>query len=226
MLPPPTTTAGWIPRSTTSASCRATSAVAPSEIPEPESCANASPESFSRTRWYVGRASPPSLMRLVVPSTGRRHSVGGQLTRLLQVLTQPVPGEPPDGHLLARLGADLVQEALDRLRVVLDERLVEQDVVLEERLEFPFDDPGDHLLGLARVDRLLLEDLPLMLEGCGRHVVAAEPARRRGTRDMQREVLHEHTELIGVRNEVRLAVHLDQHTNRVVEMDIGVDPAL
>jgi len=45
-----TTTAVWMPRSTTSASCRATSAVAPSEIPEPESWANASPESLSRTR--------------------------------------------------------------------------------------------------------------------------------------------------------------------------------
>ena len=33
--PPPTTTAGWMPMSTTSASCRATSAVAASEIPEP-----------------------------------------------------------------------------------------------------------------------------------------------------------------------------------------------
>src|SRR6266581_3083494 len=226
MLPPPTTTAGWIPRSTTSASCRATSAVAPSEIPDPESCANASPESFSRTRWYVGRASPPSLMRLVVSSTGRRHSVGGQLTRLLQVLAQPVAGEPPDRHLLAGLGTDLVQQALDRLRAVLDERLVQQDVVLEERLEFPFDDPGDHVLGFPRVDRLLLEDLPLVLEGRGRDVVTAEPAWRRGTGDVERQVFDERPELIRVRHEVRLAVHLDQHPDRVVEMDVRVDQAL
>src|SRR5947208_6577896 len=226
MLPPPTTTAGWMPRSTTSASCRATSAVAPSEIPDPESCANASPESFSKTRWYVGRASPPSLMRLVVSSTGRRHPVGGQLTRLLQVLAQPVAGEPPHRHLLAGLGADLVQQALDRLRVVLDERLIKQDVVPEERLEFPFDDPGYHVLGLPGVDRLLLEDLPFVLEGRSRDVVTAQPAWRRGTCDMERQVFHERTEVIRVRHEVRLAVHLDQHPDRVVEMDVGVDQAL
>src|SRR5438093_613302 len=226
MLPPPTTTAGWMPRSTTSASCRATRAVAPSEIPEPESCANASPESFSRTRWYVGRASPPSFMRLVVPSTGRPHSVEGQLTRLLQVLAQPIPGEPPHGDLLAGLGTNLVQEALDGLRVVLDERLVQQDVVPEERLQLALHDPGDHVLGLPPVDRLFLEDLPLMVEGGRRDVVAAEPTRRGGTRDVQRQVLHERTELIGVRHEVRLAIHLDQNADGVVEMDVRVDQAL
>src|SRR5262245_47295441 len=116
MLPPPTTTAGWIPRSTTSASWRATSAVASSEIPTPEGGAKASPESFSRTRWYVGRASPASLMLPVVPS-----SVAGQLTRLLRVLAQPVPREPADRDLLSRLGTHVVQQALDRLRVILHE---------------------------------------------------------------------------------------------------------
>src|SRR4029450_12097583 len=131
MLPPPTTTAGWIPSSTTATSCCATRAVAASEIPRPDGGAKASPESFSRTRWYVGRASPASFMLPVVPST----SVAGQLTRLLRVLAQAVSRVPPDRDLLAGLGADLVQQRLDRLRVVLHERLIEQHVVLEERLE-------------------------------------------------------------------------------------------
>src|SRR5439155_43046 len=90
----------------------------------------------------------------------QRGAEGLQLTRLLQVLAQPEAGEPPHRHLLAGLGTDLVQQALDRLRVVLDERLVQQDVVKDDRLEFPFDDPGYHVLGLPGVDRLLLEDLP------------------------------------------------------------------
>ena len=43
---------------------------------------------------------------------------------------------------------------------------------------------------------------------------------------MQRDVLHERPELIGVGDEVRLAVHFDQHADRVVEVDVGVDQAL
>jgi hypothetical protein len=51
MLPPPTTTAHCTPRSTTSASSRASIPVVCVEIPYPVSGgAKASPESFRRTR--------------------------------------------------------------------------------------------------------------------------------------------------------------------------------
>src|SRR5207342_2893169 len=135
MLPPPTTTAGWMPRSMISANCRATSAVATSEMPEPESGAKASPESFSSTRWYVGRAAPPSIIRSAIPFVPVRraapglcsHASGsirnrGQLTRLALVLAQAVPGEALHRDLLARLRADLVQQILDRVRRVFDVR--------------------------------------------------------------------------------------------------------
>src|SRR5207342_953329 len=145
MLPPPTTTAGWMPRSMISASCRATSAVATSEIPEPESGAKASPESFSSTRWYVGRAAPPSLMPAAVPPLSDRCWTFRELTRLDFVLAQPVAGEALHRDLLAGLRADLVEEVLDRLRVVLHERLIEQDRVLQEGFDLALHDPRDHV---------------------------------------------------------------------------------
>src|SRR5213083_487585 len=145
-----------------------------SEIPEPESEAKASPESFSRTRWYEGRASPASRMLLGRPSA----SVGGQLPRLLRVLAQPVAREPTYRDLLPRLGTDLVEQRLDRLGIVLDEQLVEEDAVLEEGLELALDDPRDHVVGLAGLPRLRLEDPSLVLEGLRRDFVPVEPARR------------------------------------------------
>src|SRR3990172_3962829 len=209
MLPPPTTTAGWIPRSTISASCRATNPIASSEMPEPEVGANASPESLSKTRWYAGRASP-SLMR---PS-------------LLRVLAQLEPDEAPDLNLLTGLGADFVKVLLDRLGVVLHVRLVEQHVVLQERLDLAFDDPGHDVVGLGGLLGLRLRDALFGLQDLGRHIVAAEPPRGGGARGGQGQILDQLAEFVGVGHEIGLAIYLHQHTDRVVEVDVGVDQAL
>ena len=45
-------------------------------------------------------------------------------------------------------------------------------------------------------------------------------------RDVQRDVLHQPAELVRVGDEVRLAVHLDEHTDGVVEVDVAVDQTL
>jgi hypothetical protein len=112
-------------------------------------------------------------MRLVVSST-RSAALGRRVS--LPAYSRSSPSRNRVKRLTATFspvcGTDLVQQGLDRLRLVLDERLVQQDVVLEERLEFPFDDPGDHVLGLPRVERLLLEDLPLVLQGRRGNIVA------------------------------------------------------
>src|SRR6476646_7102117 len=232
MLPPPTTTAGWMPISTTSASWRAIRPVDASEIPEPEAGAKASPESFSRTRGYVGRA-PPTSMRVAILPRGRGPQTGGvavgapQLTlALLGLLAELEPGEPLDLHLLAGLHANLVEVLLDRLAVVLHERLVEQHVVLEERLDLALHDLGHDVVGLAGLAGLRLGDLLLGLQHGGGHVVAADPARSRRARDVQREVLHQLAELVGVGDEVRLAVDFDEDADGVVEVHVGVDEAL
>src|SRR5438445_12766492 len=98
MLPPPTTTAIWIWRSSvTSASWRASPSVASGEMPYSRSGeAKASPESFSRTRRYSGASAAISA----------------------QLLAQLEPGEPPARHLLSHLRGDLVGQVCHRLRVV------------------------------------------------------------------------------------------------------------
>src|SRR6187551_3419736 len=91
--------------------------------------ASASPESFSRTRWYSGRPSSP------------RGSAASDIPRtLLRVLAEPEPRETPDGDVLADLRTDLVEELLDRLRVVLHEGLIEQHRLLVEGLHLALDD--------------------------------------------------------------------------------------
>src|SRR5687767_11110679 len=114
MFPPPTTTAICTPRSTTSASCRPIKAVDPVLIPDPSDGAKASPESLRRTRWY-------SVLPVSV-TAARAPLVLVTSASVVDGLAQLVSDEPPDGNLLAHLGPHLVEQLLDRLRVVLHER--------------------------------------------------------------------------------------------------------
>src|SRR4029079_3672887 len=59
----------------------------------------------------------------------------------VELLAKLVPDEPPDGNLLPDLGGDLVDDRPNRLRVVLDELLVEQHVVAVEGLELALHHP-------------------------------------------------------------------------------------
>src|SRR4051812_1855848 len=168
-------------------------------------------------------------MRVATLPLGPRPSAVGspQLTPPLRgVLAELEPGEPLDLHLLPRLRADLVEVLLDRLAVVLHEGLIEEHVVLQERLDLALHDPRHDAVRLARLTSLHLGDLVLRLQDGGRNVVPGDPARCGRARDVQREVLHELPELLGVGDEVGLAVDLDERPNGVVEVDVRVDPAL
>ncbi len=61
---------------------------------------------------------------------------------------------------------------------------------------------------------------------------ARRPARPRGGRtrvgrgDLQREFLDEGLEVVGARDEVGLAVHLDEHADLAAQVDVGADQAL
>ena len=116
MLPPPTTTAVWMPRSTTSASCRATSAVASALMPEPvppgrrpRRRASAGPGG-SGSVWcsVIGHPRDSSVVGLVPRDLGARRSA------YCFVLAQLVPDEPADGNLLTHLGRGLVEAAAAR----------------------------------------------------------------------------------------------------------------
>src|SRR5690606_9635373 len=71
----------------------------------------------------------------------------------------------------------LIEEGLDRLLVVLNRRLLEQDGLLEETVEAPLGDLGDRLLGLALLARGGLGDLALLGDDVGGDVLTREVAR-------------------------------------------------
>src|SRR5712691_61501 len=169
--------------------------------------AKASPESFSITRPYPPRAALPSVIR-ELPS--------GQPS--LGALAKLVPDEAADGNFLADLRRNLVQELLHRLPAVLHERLVQEHDRGEEGVHLPVDDPVDHVIGFAGLARLRLEDLAFELDLLGGNLVAGDEPRRRRTRDVQAQILRQLPELVGVRDEVRLAVHLGEDADGVVEM--------
>src|SRR5512132_160229 len=142
------------------------------------------------------------------------------------LLAEPIPNEPAHGHLLPDLGRHLVEELLDRLRIVLHVRLVEQDRLRVEGLQLALDDHRDHVVGLAHLPGLRLEDASLGSELLRGDLVAADVPGRRGARDVEHQVLGELLELVRVGDEVRLAVDLHHRTDGVVEVDVGLDEPL
>ena len=86
-------------------------------------------------------------------------------------------GEATQHQLLPNLGRVVFEQVLDRLLVVADVRLVEQDHLLVVVLQLALDDPLDDVLGLAL--GLLGVDLPLAVEfGMEGVERLADPVRR------------------------------------------------
>src|SRR5215207_4230583 len=141
-------------------------------------------------------------------------------------VTDGEPGEPPDDHVLARLGGELGAQGLDRLALVLvgvDVLLVEQDDLREPLAHPPLGDPRAHVLRL--VGGLLLEDPPLARAVLLGHLVLGHVQRgRRG--NVQGDVPGERDEVGGAGHEVGLAVDLDQHADLRVGVDVALDRPL
>src|SRR6266540_2110502 len=205
MLPPPTTTAIWTPIEVTSTNWSARWPVDAEEMPYGGSAGvNASPESFRSTRRYASVPSAPGAASgASVMDAPRRASGCVWNGSSLRLLAQLEPGEPADRQFLADSSGRLVDQLRDRALVVLHERLVEQHVVLEERVQLPLDDAVEDVLG-----RPLFAGLPLGHPALGgdhvlRDVLATEPPGLRAG-DVQRDVLGQLLELVGVRHEVGL----------------------
>src|SRR5215216_3137193 len=241
MLPPPTTTATWTPRSRTSTSCLATPSILPKSSPNPTLVsAKASPDSLTTTRSNRGLPSP---------STGPGWSPGssptityamGSLLRLpgavrpigpwtgLGAFPDLEPREATQHQLLADLGRVVVEQVLDGLLVVADVGLFEQDDLLVVVLELAVDDLLDDVVRLAL--RLAGVDLTLAVGHVVGHVVARHVPRV-GHGDVQGDLMGQALELVGLGHEVGLAVELDQHAElgwqvRVGRVQVGVDDAL
>src|SRR5680860_742398 len=200
MLPPPTTIAISTSRlaraSATSWAMRPTIA---SSMPKPVVVSeNASPESLSTTRWYL----LPVMVRVLL-------------------LADLEPDEPADGGV----GAETLHELADRGLGLADEGLLDQDLVLVERVEPTLDDLRDRLVGLALVPRELLEHRPLVRDDVGGYVVAARVPGP-GRRHVQRHVVGDRARLGVSRID---AAELHEHTDRaalVLDVLVGIEQAV
>src|SRR5215510_3967009 len=146
---------------------------------------------------------------------------------MLPPLAHLEAGEALDDDPFAGLGVDPVDELAD-LRLaggVLDERLLEQALIGEELLEFTLDDLVEHLRRLLLVGQLTPVDLALLLDHLARDVFPCDVGRIR-RRDLHPEILHEILEGVGTRDEVRLAVDLDQHPELGAVVEVGADGSL
>src|SRR3954469_23568437 len=133
----------------------------PGSMPSLSPPANASPDSFSRTRFQL-------LTVAASPSAGGRS--GADLEP-----RKPLERDP-----------GLVDHLADRLLVVAHVGLVEQHDVLEEPVDPALDDLGQRLLGLALLAGGRLGDAALVLHRLGRDIVAGQKLRPQG-RDLHRD---------------------------------------
>src|SRR6185437_2866165 len=183
MLPPPTTTAIWMPLRAAVVISLAMWPTVSGEMPSGSPPANASPDSLTTTRrqggWVLQVCLTGGLRGAVAHEPSSRP--GGGPTRRCRSVPRPGrpflpvgrPGASGAGRESASL-ADLVtregghvdlalrQDLLDRLLRVLDERLLQQHDLLEEGVQPALGDLRDGLLGLALVAGDLLRDPALL----------------------------------------------------------------
>ena len=124
-------------------------------------------------------------------------------------------------HLKA-FGDPLGDQLLDRLVGILHKGLREKRAFLEELLQTPLDDLCRNLLGLSFFFRLLHVDPSLALDHIARNLIRGDRKRIRGG-DVHRDVFRERLEVIGVRYEVRFAVHFNDDGSPIIEVNIAAD---
>src|SRR3954454_17131361 len=199
MLPPPTTTATSTPSAWTRSTCSAIALMRSGSAPYSRSPMSASPESFRRMR---SNAAEALLLADLVAREATDHDVLACLRRR---------GRP---HVLDRLAAVLV---------LVHVLLVQQHDLLQPLAQAALGDLRPHVLRL--VGGLLLEDPQLALALLLRYVLLRH-VQRGGRRDVQGHVARELLEVVVARDEVGLAVDLDEHADLPGRVHIALDDAL
>src|SRR4051812_10636036 len=212
MLPAPTTIATSTSCARTSRTWLAIRSICVGSVPYSRSPIRASPESFSSMRLNRAEANGRTLL---LPHLEAR--------------------EAGDSNVLARLGRDLGAQILDRLALVLvlvEVLLIEQDELGGPLLQLAVDDLLDDALGLAVGLRLLLEDAPLVGDVVLWNVLERDVLRVHRS-DVDRDIAGELLEVVVERDEVGLALHLDEHADalllalpRPAHVGVGGDHAL
>src|SRR5690349_5516015 len=144
---------------------------------------------------------------------------------LLEAFAELEADEAADLHVLADLRDQLLLDLIDRLVRVLHEGLIEEADVLHPLRDLTLDHLLDDGLGLARLLRLGEEHLALAVDHVLRDLFLAHELRaHRG--DLHRDVAGEALEVVVARDEVGLAVDLDEDADAAAAVDVRDDRAL
>src|SRR5918994_1465593 len=204
MLPAPCTTATSTPRSCTPLICAAIASTRVGSVPYSSSPMSASPESFRRIRSKAGAG------------TGRTSLGPDREAR-----------EAAHDDVLAggarELGAHLL-DGLAAVTVAVDVLLLEQHDLLHPLAQLALGDLRADVLRL--VGRLLLEDAQLGLLVVLGDLLLGDVLDRRRRGDVEGELSREGDEVLVARDEVGVAVDLDEHADLAVAVDVGLDRAL
>src|SRR6266550_8067303 len=146
---------------------------------------------------------------------------------MLPPLAHLETGEALDDDPFAGLGVHAVDELADLGLAggVLDERLLEQALLGEELVQLALDDLVDDLGRLLLIGELAAIDLALLLDDLVRDLFARDVGRVL-RRDLHPEIFHQLLEGVRARDEVRLAVDLDQYAELPAVVDVRPDDAL
>src|SRR3954452_15695071 len=199
-------------------------------LPAPRTMAISTPSSWTRLTWSAMR---PSVSGSVPKSSGPMRASPDSFSRirlnagtLARLLADREAREPPDDDVLARLRRELGADLLDRLAVVLvrvDVRLLEQHDLLEPLVDLALGGALARVLWdvghLAGVDAQLIGAV-------GLGDVVFGDIERLGGGDVQRDVAGEGDEVLVARDEVGVAVDLDERADLPVGVDVGLDRAL
>src|SRR5882757_7053097 len=135
-----------------------------------------------------------------------------------QRLADEVPDEATNDDVLAQFGNLGIQQVANCHIGIFDEALLEQANRAIEFLEFAVDNFVRDLRRFAL--HLCLVDFAFRLDEVARNIGAADVERVRGG-DMQRDVFHELPEILVPRYEISLAIHLYEHTDLALKVNVG-----
>src|SRR6266571_3993912 len=183
------------------------------------------PESLVRETRGMDRSWVDRLRGAAGTRLARGYADGGGLGRGPRALADLESDVAPDGNILAQFVDHLAHELSHCNRLILNEVLFVKAVFLVEFFHLAIHDFFDDRLGFSRGARLRFVNFALAVQNFLGDFFAPDVASvERG--DVHGHVVAQALEIFGSRNEVRFAIHFDDHADFPAGMNVMADQAL
>src|SRR2546423_604124 len=222
ILPPPTTTAIWMPSPCACLISSATERATLTSMPKDCSPKSASPDNLSRTRRKAGGLfSRP--MPLVLSCRELRDFVTEIVVTFCDTFTHLVAREAANSYRFANGRHLFGNQFSNGFLWRLDERLIKQHKLFIEFIEPSFDNLVDYLIRFVGILRIVLRlragYFALVVERVRGNFDARDVPWFSGGH-MHGDILDELLELFAARCEVRFAIHFDQDADPAAHVDV------